>query len=290
MNHRGALEGKARAKINLDLRVLDRRPDGYHNIRTLFARIALHDSIVVERIPRGVQLQVHGNAGGAHGAENLAHRAVTSLQDRLGRTDGVRIKLTKRIPTGAGLGGGSADAAATLRLVNELWGAPLSKDDLKLLAATLGADVPFLTSDCSVAWGAGKGDELTPAHLPNPATVLLAMPSLHVGTAEAYRRLGKYRADVAAEVDVACPQIPLADWRPIAANCMNDFEPPVHAWHPELAVLLRALASSGAFMARMSGSGAAHYALFEDPTQAWATADALRASHPQVRFLVSHFE
>ena len=147
----GAVEGKARAKINLELQISDVRPDGFHNLETIFARIALHDSVTVSSIAAGIELVVHGDAGGANGASNLAHRAASLLRDTLGRSDGVRVELTKRIPTGAGLGGGSADAAATLRLVNMLWGHPLSTEALVELSATLGSDVPFLTSGYAAA-------------------------------------------------------------------------------------------------------------------------------------------
>ncbi len=284
------VQGKARAKINLDLRVLDRRPDGYHNLETLFARIALHDTVAVWRIEDGVELVVHGDAGGANAQTNLAHRAATALRAACGRRDGVRIELTKRIPTGAGLGGGSADAGATLRLVNTLWDSPLTEGQLMDIGATLGADVAFLTSELSAAWGRGRGDELTPANLPRGGALVLAMPPLQIDTAEAYRSLGEPRTRAAKGVTPRLEESDLGSWDTLSSRCSNDFEPSVHARYPQLADLRRSMEGAGALLARMSGSGAAHFALFDQEKTAEAASADLRVEYPDVQFLATAFE
>jgi 4-diphosphocytidyl-2-C-methyl-D-erythritol kinase len=284
----GAVEGKARAKINLELQVSDVRTDGFHNLETIFARIALHDSVTVSSIAAGIELVVHGDAGGANGASNLAHRAASLLRDTLGRSDGVRVELTKRIPTGAGLGGGSADAAATLQLVNMLWGHPLDTEALVELSATLGSDVPFLTSGYAAALGTGRGELLKEIELPSGPVVLLALPDVHVNTAEAYRSLDAYRREhgwlLSSELD------PLVLWKNMGQFSVNNFELPVHEKFPELQTLHRSLGEVGALMARMSGSGAAHFAVFSELSDAEAALIRLGPDHPSVRFTITEFE
>lgn len=284
----GAVAGKARAKINLELQVLDVRSDGYHNLETIFARIALHDSVSVSSITEGVELVVHGDVGGADGPDNLAYRAADLLRGTLGRVDGVRVELTKRIPTGAGLGGGSADAAATLRLVNTLWGNPLTTEALVELSATLGSDVPFLTSGYAAALGTGRGELLQAIELPPGPVVLLALPQVHVNTAEAYRSLDAHRREEGWLLSSGLD--PRVRWKHMGQSSVNDFEWPVHENFHELRALHRSLSQVGALMARMSGSGAAHFAVFEDRSEAEVALIRLGPEHPSVRFTITEFE
>lgn len=289
------IETKAHAKVNLDLRVLGRRPDGYHELDTLFARIELHDTVAVRAVESGIRLDVDGDVGGAATTDNLVYRAAELMLRAVGGPAGVDgppglwLELGKRIPTGAGLGGGSSDAAAALRLINRLWGNPLTRSELVSLGATIGADVAFFVSDDAAAWGTGRGDILTPATLPSGGAVLLALPNVHVSTVEAYARLAE-SGTVPAEVRPRpLNDRPSGDWPGFALDCQNDFEPAIHRWHPDLGTLHRALAADGALVARMSGSGAAHFAVWPTAAEAEREMSRLAADWSGVRFLVTAF-
>lgn len=289
------LEAEAHAKVNLDLRVLGRRSDGYHELDTLFARIALHDRVTVQSVASGVRLDVEGEVGGAVARDNLVYRAAELMVEAAGgptvpgMAPGLRLELEKRIPTGAGLGGGSSDAATALRLINQLWGEPLNHAELVSLGATIGADVAFFVTDVAAAWGTGRGDLLTATTLPSGGAVLLALPELHVSTAEAYAKLAA-AGTVPAELQPRRPaDRPVGDWVTFAAGCENDFEVPIHQWHPELARLHRALSAEGALLARMSGSGAAHFAVWPTAAEAEREMHRLTPTCSGVRFLVTSF-
>ena len=182
-----SLRIQARAKINLDLRVLGTRPDGYHELRTIFQTLDLHDTVTVARV-RGA-LRLRGDASRMPlDRTNLAWRAAEALWQGSGRTGeqhGVEIHIVKRIPSAAGLGGGSSDAAAVLTALNEIWKLRMPVADLHGVAASLGADVPFFLVG-GTALGLGRGDEIFPlADLP-VSPVVVAWPDEGVSSADAY--------------------------------------------------------------------------------------------------------
>lgn len=262
----------APAKVNLALRVLGRRTDGYHEIETLFQGIDLADEVTVELADEGVSLTVHGPDVGPM-RDNLAVRAAEAFRSAAGRPSGVHIVLGKRIPAGAGLGGGSSDAAAVLRCLQAFTGA-LHADALAGIAAALGSDVPFFLGGSGLAIGTGRGEVLRGLPPLPAAHVVVALPPVHVPTAAAYRALGARRATRPGEP--SCLSLAgVSDWSAVRALAHNDFEEVVVAMHPEIGRSLAALRSVGAELALLSGSGSASFGLFRDASRAAEVAERL---------------
>jgi 4-diphosphocytidyl-2-C-methyl-D-erythritol kinase len=272
----------AQAKINVFLHVYGPRPDGYHELLTLFQRLDLADEITIRASSDtpSRSLDVTGPRMPAEGlgpaTSNLAYRAAAEFHERTGWPRGFEIGLTKNIPVGGGLGGGSADAAAVLRALNAMAPAPLDDAALHDLAASLGSDVPFLASERVAAIAAGRGEMLEPAWVRlRSADVLLVVPSFSIGTADAYRWLresGHYFGD-----DKPRPrELPSASrWK--AMDLGNTFEPVIEDRHPELRNYREQLGKAGATIARMSGSGSTVFGLFESgvPVERQPAIDAL---------------
>ena len=264
-----AVAVEAPAKVNLVLRVRARRADGYHNVDTLFAAVGLCDRLRVERAASGIALEVAG-ADLGHPRDNLVHRAARAYLDARGARGGVGIRLVKRIPVGGGLGGGSSDAAATLRCLDELFQPAMGAAALTELARGLGADVAFFLSPSPLALGGGRGDQLTPLP-PLPSRPVLLLESRRgVATAWAYNLLARARVEAP---DAARPPDPLtpgrcADWAAVAATARNDFEEPVFAARPDLRESLNALRRTSPALALMSGSGGTVFAVYRDEASA----------------------
>jgi 4-diphosphocytidyl-2-C-methyl-D-erythritol kinase len=252
---------RAHAKVNLDLRVLGTRPDGYHELRTVFQTIDLHDVLTAQHRPGPFALKCR-TPGIPLDETNLAWRSAAALWRALGRggdpCDTV-VTIEKRIPVEAGLGGGSADAAASLRALARLWGgAPISL--LREVAAGVGSDVPFFLSG-GTALGLGRGEEIYPlVDLPRH-WIVIVRPPFGVSTAEAY---GWYDEDRAAGVREPRSELQIlpVPWPTRAAQMINDLEPPVMRRHPEIGTIKVALREAGAAAAAMSGSGSAVFGLF----------------------------
>jgi 4-diphosphocytidyl-2-C-methyl-D-erythritol kinase len=258
----------ARAKINLHLAVHGRRPDGYHALTTVFQTIALADTLTIVEDDGPLTLRCPGS-GAPEDDTNLVVRAARALAEELGRPEpaGLSITLDKQVPTQAGLGGGSADAMAALRLLCTIWRVPPDRDLLARVGGRLGSDVPFFAWG-GTALGLGRGDEITP--LPALPTLACAIvrPPFGVPTAEAYRWVAASRAAGAGVEAPFDPPAHSGDWLARLPACRNDFEPVVAARHPEIAETVAALASAGAVLAMMSGSGSAIYGLFEREVEA----------------------
>lgn len=269
-----SLRVAAPAKVNLSLRVLGRREDGFHEIRTLFQALDLGDELRVSRGGRGVSLEVRGPDLGPT-EKNLAYRAAELFLEAFGETQGVHIELTKWIPAGAGMGGGSSDAAAVLRALSWLSPFPPPPGELMRLGAKLGSDVPFFLGASPLAQGTGRGEILTPYRALPAADVVLALPGVHMSTPEAYEALGR-GAWVPADhaVPVGREGAP-SDWEGVLAGLVNDFQPVVMEAHPEVERSLRALAEAGASGALLSGSGAASFGFFPDRATTERVADEL---------------
>lgn len=264
------------AKINLDLRVLGVRADGYHDLRTVFQSLALHDTVTLT-LRRGPFEIACTDASVPTDRRNLVWKAAsllcrTAVSSR-GQNEptGVLVRLDKRIPAQAGLGGGSANAAVTLLGLAHLWKLALDVPTLSRLAARLGADVPFFLAG-GTALGLGRGDDIYPlADLPGTAVVVVR-PAFGVSTVEAYqwldtdarRRPGRERTR---------PLPP--GWPAWAASLTNDLEPSVSARHPTIGRIKQALLDAGAVAAAMSGSGSAVFGLFERTDAARRTATDL---------------
>lgn len=257
----------AQAKINLHLRVLAREDGGYHSIETIFHRIDLSDDVHIEIAARGRSLDAEGVDTGPV-ESNLAWRAAEMYAEHSGWPTGFRIRLTKKIPVGAGLGGGSADAAAVLRALNSVAPKPVPAPELLRIAAQLGADVPFLTTDSVMALAWGRGDRIL-SLAPLPCRDLLLMsPVFAVSTRDAYAWLDEDRAAGKHELPSAplmFDQIDFTTWGSIASFARNDFEAPVAARHPEIAEYLSRLRKSRAIFAQMTGSGSTIFGVLDSP-------------------------
>lgn len=253
---------RAPAKVNLFLRVLARETSGYHGVETLFCRLALADDLVAERGDGGsVTIEVDGPDLGLPN-DNLAVRAANLVLAATGRRFGVRLRLTKRIPVGAGLGGGSSDGAAALLAVNQLAGNALPRSELFHLASRLGADVPFLLSEQSLALGWGHGDRLIALPALPPAPVLLVSPPVAISTSEAYGWVDAAR-EHAGPRGALCLDLPaVARWSDVARMAGNDFESPVFAREPGIRAAFEAVARTGPLLCRMSGSGSTVFGIY----------------------------
>ena len=272
----------APAKVNLFLRLLAREESGYHQIETLYSAVDFCDEIVLHRMKRGVSIEVIGPSVGPD-ESNLAYRAAAALLRTAGTTTGVHLRLTKNIPAGAGLGGGSSDAGATLRALNTLLGEPFSASELLQIAGRLGADVPFFASGAGAALAWGRGERLLSLADPPLISVLLALPSLHIATAEACGYVSVPERIGPATLSLGALNRP----ETLGGPAENDFEASVFEHHPELGKLREAIDESGALAARLSGSGAALFGLFSDREAAEGAGAALSASWADVRFVVT---
>jgi 4-diphosphocytidyl-2-C-methyl-D-erythritol kinase len=260
---------RALAKINLDLKVLGPRPDGYHELRTVFQTISLADTLDIEFTPaRRTSVSVACNIDIPGG--NLVERAANLALEAMRRTGRVEMRLTKRIPMGAGLGGGSSDAAAVLLALPVLARRALPLAAMAELAACLGSDVPFfLLGGTAVA--VGRGTELYPLPERPAAFGLVVAPGIHVSTAQAYRDL-----DAARQLTSAPPQNMISSFQSFvwesagvsSERAGNDFETVVFSSHPRLETLKRQLGKLGAKPAMLSGSGSALFGVFDTREQA----------------------
>jgi 4-diphosphocytidyl-2-C-methyl-D-erythritol kinase len=250
----------ALAKINLDLRVLGKRPDGFHELRTIFQTVSLADRLEISFTPaRATSIELDDPAAIA---DNLVVRAARLVMDAMDVDGRVEMRLEKRIPMGAGLGGGSSDAAAVLLALPALARKPLRVETLSAIGQQLGSDVPFFLLG-GAAVGIGRGTELFPLpDLPAVQGVIVA-PGIHVSTVEAYRALSPRLTSESQENKIFSFQSHA--WDAInAAGFQNDFEPVVLEREPRLAALRRKLEKAGAAPAMMSGSGSALFGLFRD--------------------------
>ena len=257
------------AKVNLRLDVLPRRPDGYHELRTIFQSISLHDTLQLERSRKpGIELNVVGDSILARGPqrENLVWRAAEAFRRHARLPGGLRITLEKRIPAGRGLGGGSSDAAATLAGLLRLTKGRMAPARLLQIAAELGADVPFFLFG-GRALGTNRGDEIYPLPDGRRRSLLVVSPrDIAVNTREAYgwldRRLTKNSDN--SKLWSFCALC----WSPQEDRVSNDFETVVFRRHPRLARIRRGLLRGGAAEAALAGSGSAVFGIFQNPAQA----------------------
>jgi 4-diphosphocytidyl-2-C-methyl-D-erythritol kinase len=254
------------AKINLDLRVLYKRPDGYHELRSVFQTISLADTIEIDYEPaRRTELAIEDSLAIP---DNLILRAAQLCLDKMKTRAAVRFRLTKNIPMGGGLGGGSSNAAAVLLALPILVGKRLDLDTLLDLGSQLGSDIPFFLTG-GTALGLGRGTELYP--LPDIAAepLMIVCPPVHSSTAEAYRSLGAGLTDATSSskiksfrsfVRVLGEVRSAAETGPLSGN---DFQPAIVEQHPSLKALPGRLKRIGAQHALMTGSGSAFFAVFE---------------------------
>jgi 4-diphosphocytidyl-2-C-methyl-D-erythritol kinase len=276
----------AQGKVNLLLRVLAREETGYHAIETIFLRVTLADDVVVRAGDdvRGRSLDCGGDAVPASGLgpteKNLAYRAACAYADATGWPATFAIELTKQIPTGAGLGGGSADAGAVLRALDALSPFPLG-GRLSELGAQLGADVTFMTMESPMALAWGRGERLLPLPVLASRPIVFVIPPFAVSTKDAYAWLAHDRGMYEARSVVLQPT-DLDTWEGIGAIAVNDFEPVVGRRHPEIVEYVDALRGAGALVALMSGSGSTVFGVFAEPEGAVSGMIAAAQACPEV--------
>jgi 4-diphosphocytidyl-2-C-methyl-D-erythritol kinase len=279
------IRATAPAKVNLRLKVLAREASGYHQIETHFCAIGLADTLEVARGGKGIELDVVGAQLGPP-AENLVYRAAAAFFSRAGLEPAVRIRLEKVVPAGAGLGGGSSDAATTLLALNDLLGAPLSPAALFRIGAALGSDIPFFLSGAPRALAWGRGERLLPLPALPAAPMLVVVPNFPIATAAAYHDLAKVR-----ESRAQTPQPTIIDpkrlgsWADIGRLAENDFELSVFSRYPRLRDIKVSLQDTGAVVSLLSGSGSALFGIFPDETTRKVAVPLLRVAAPSSRII-----
>ncbi len=262
-----SLKIRSNAKINLALRITARRPDGYHDLSTVFQEIDFYDTL--EFTPANRFSFGTLNPDLPVNEDNLCTRAYRLMESLAPNGQPYQIFLTKQIPIGAGLGGGSSNAAAVLKFLNQSWQLNLAESELIRLARRLGADVPFYIHGGTQA-ATGVGEVLTPLELPEKFTVLLVLPDINISTAWAYRQFEP--ADCKPPYDLNA----IADNGRIHWELFeNQFEAVVFPVYPQLARLKRQIQDAGANYAGLSGSGSAMFGIFCDRRRARAAADRL---------------
>lgn len=263
------------AKVNLGLQVIRRRSDGYHELRTIFQTIDLHDELVFEPASRGVELECRGLSLSA-GEENLAMRAARALEKTVPVKRGVRILLTKRIPIGAGLGGGSSNAAATLAGLNRFWSLNLPEQELMKLARDLGADVPFFLKG-GAAFGTGRGDRIRSLSGSLNRFLLLVCPPVRLSTRRVFEAGGFGLTGKKPRIRMMSFSQALSGRGDLADLILNDLERPAFRLCPEIRSLLRRLREVGAEAVSMTGSGPCTFGLFPRRQDAERALDCFRA-------------
>jgi 4-diphosphocytidyl-2-C-methyl-D-erythritol kinase len=258
------------AKLNLTLRVGGRQPSGFHEVRTVLQSIAIADKLTVSARRGPFALDVRGRGVPAD-RTNLVWRAAEVLWRAAGRSGeprDVHIRLTKSIPTGAGMGGGSANAAATLSALNVVWGMDRPRAALITLAAELGSDVPYFLCG-GTAIGTGRGEDVYPLEDAPRLGVVVIKPSFSVRTADAYAWLDADR-EAGAETNRRPPRAVDLDWPTGGLVVENDLEGPVGRRHADIAAMVDACLKQGARVAAMTGSGSAVFGLFDGTAAARA--------------------
>lgn len=249
------------AKINLGLNILSKRGDGYHDIESVMYPVPWRDILEIVESADGLSGQVTFTTSGISvpddGKPNLCERAYRSLST-IRELPAVRIHLHKQIPMGAGLGGGSADAAFVLSVLNELFGIGLSQDRLHDLAAELGSDCPFFIEN-SPKLVSGRGEVMADIGLSlTGKKLLIVYPGIHIGTAEAYAGV---RPSIPAVRIAEILKMPIGQWKD---QLGNDFETSIFRTYPTLALIKQTLYDHGAVYSSMSGSGSAIYGIFDE--------------------------
>ncbi|MDH4121537.1 MAG: 4-(cytidine 5'-diphospho)-2-C-methyl-D-erythritol kinase [Deltaproteobacteria bacterium] len=267
------------AKINPVLRILYRRPDGYHQVALALVAVSLFDTITLGPAKEGLEFHANGMSEPVAMEDNLVVKAARAFAQEAGLPPNWAITLDKHIPSGAGLGGGSGNAAGTLAALNHFTGHPLNSDQMIRLAASLGSDVPFFLN-ASPSWATGRGEQLTPMHTFPQLPLVILKPAFSIATASAYKRAA--RPPLAQDMPpFALPD--LATPKQVLAALHNDFEEALAEPYPELTQWKARLLEAGAAGALLSGSGSALFGVFHQAEDRDRAAQTLASSHPQIR-------
>ena len=265
---------EANAKINLTLDILGKRPDGFHEVAMVMQTIGLHDTLVMEKTERDIELSINVPWLKAD-EKNLAWRAAELMRQEYGIEGGVRIELTKRIPVAAGLAGGSADAAAVLKGMNDLYGLQLTEEKLCELGARLGSDIPFCIMGGTML-ATGRGEVLTRLSDMPETWVVLAKPRISVSTAWAYQNYDEQGADRHPDNEAIKQAIARGNRKAVAGLLCNVLESVTIKKYDVIAEYKQMMLDKGAMASMMSGSGPTVFGLAKSREQAESIADVLR--------------
>ena len=259
----------APAKLNLYLDVLDKRTDGYHNIKTLFEKIDLKDEITIREKHKGVYVRVEPPALCPSGKDNIVYSAVKALLKEAGVNLGLEIIIKKNIPVSSGLGGGSSDAAATLRSINEKFNLGVSRDSLFSIAAHLGKDVPFFMLDTSFAIGSSAGDSLEPVDTDFGFAHVVIKPDISISTAEMYKRLdGRPQRSKDHSIEKIVFALEKRDLSLLQNSYYNIFEEVLSDYSPHIDKAKTLLLKANISHCFLSGTGPSVFCTLEDREEA----------------------
>jgi len=264
---------KSFAKVNLGIEVLGKRADGYHEIRTLFQSVDLYDLLEIFPLLRNEIILTGDDSSVPWDESNLVHRAATLLKNRYSIERGAEIHVTKKIPAGKGLGGGSSNAAMTLLALNEMWRLGLKKEDLQGLGSLLGADVPFFFEG-GLCLGQGIGSRILPLDNLDPCLCVMVLPSISVSTASVYE---EYRVSLTSQ-DKDSKIIRFLDSRDLGF-LENDLEETVFRTHPQIKAIKNLIQEQGSELTLMSGSGSVVFGLFRQKIKAEKARKKLSKEH-----------
>lgn len=280
MNASPAVSFLAPAKLNISLRVFGKRPDGFHHIRSVMVPVSLYDEVTVEETSAEIFVEAD-DPSVPGGAGNSCYRAATLYREWAGGPGGFRVRIRKVIPTEAGLGGGSSDAAATLKGMIALTGKSPPPETLLSLASAVGADVPFFTQG-TPALVEGSGDLLTPVEWRVPFVALIVMPPFGLSTREGYERLGREAAGPPEREDPPS----FREWADLVMAVGNDFESAWEHDRREIQAVKRELREAGAEAAALTGSGSAVFGLFRSERDARRAKNAMGNGKGRKLFIV----
>lgn len=284
----GAMRLQAFAKVNYALEVRGVRPDGYHKISTVLQSISLADEVEIERTGLGFELIVEPEGVGiGPSEENTVYKSWALLCEASGEELPARIRLRKQVPAGAGLGGGSADAAAALVGLNELFRLGLSSENLREIGLRVGVDVAFCIEG-GTALGEGTGEILSPLPKPPPHHLVVAKPTAGAETARIYRAHDERAGGGFLSVSPILEALRAGDLYALAHGVGNDLAPVTEGLVPEVGALGEQLLEAGALGAAMSGTGTAVYGIFGSGVEARVAVDGLRVHYAVVCKPVPH--
>lgn len=271
-----------RAKINLTLDVLNRRQDGYHNVRMVMQQIELCDYIHLIPCPRQEGIRIAcSHPGVPRDDNNIAYRAAQLVKDFFKIGEGIIIKIDKNIPVAAGLAGGSADAAAVIRGLNNLWGLGMDTDCMMELAAKLGADVPFCLLG-GTALAEGIGEILTPVNAPAKLDFLLVKPGVPVSTAWVYKNLDLGSIEERPDIEKMLQALNKGDKGEIASRLKNVLETVTASRYPEILAIKQSMIEMGALGAAMTGSGPTVFGIYRSREEAETAAGFFRERYKDI--------
>ena len=274
------------AKLNLFLKVINKRPDGYHNLKTIFERIDLADTIQLTANRSGAIRIFCSHPEVPRGPQNLVYKAAKMLQEECDVAQGVDIRITKRIPVAAGLAGGSSNAATVLVGLNKLWGLSLNSPQLVAYAKRIGSDVPFFLSDCSWALGMGRGDEIKKINISTKLWHVLVTPNVKMYTRKVFGGLNLKLTKQIDNVNILTHSLRRNDLDQVGKLLQNDLENSILQIRPQLLKLKKKIRSLAVAGVSFSGSGPSVFGITRSKNQAQKIRSILSQKYKQV-FVVS---